>query len=276
MTAYFNLQHPLQGFHPGEYPYRLDVMKHELSCILRGYPPWFQNSLRLANGKFIQHPIRNAGDIARGGWIVAVGLSPTLLIAYHFMSRDGEFEKAAKTKRTTLAQAFRRLLRCLQKVARAIPEERLIWRAHDIIGWTSWKLIEGSNSANLLHKFNSGEVQEFDRIYAQKHWAQDCNKDYARSLTKEQCELFTEALNHYSHNNELSGREISSLKPMISLALRAVLTGSYQVLRYFQEHERIGSQYSQYSQFSKSVLDVPEPCSSKFIYLRDRREDDGD
>jgi len=189
------------------------------------------------------------------------------------MSLHGEFRKSAKTKRTTLAHAFRRLLRCSQLVAKAIPDERLIWTAHDVIGWTSWKLIEGSNSTNLLHIFISGDVQEFDRIYEQKYWAQDSNKNYARSLTKEQCELLTLAFNHYSHHDDLSDREISHLKPIISTPLRAVMVGSCQMLRYFQEHEKIGSQNGQYS---KSVLDVPERCSSKFIYLRDRREDDGD
>jgi len=273
-TAYFNLQRPLQGFQPGDHPYRLDVTKDEMSCILRGYPPWFQRRLRLANGNCIRHPIQRADDIARGAWIVAVGLSPTLPFAYHFLSRDGEFERAAKTKRTPLAHAFRRMLRSLQKVIEAIPEESKLGRtAHEIIRWTSWKLIEGSNSTNLLHRFNSEEVHGFDRIYGQKDWAQDWSKEYASSLSKEQCELLLQVFNHYSHSDELSDAEITKLKPMVSVAMRAVMVGSYQVLKYFQEHEKIGSHYSQYS---KSVLDVPGRCSSNFVYLRDWHEDDGD
>ena len=163
MTAYFNLERPLQGLRSEEHPYRLDVTKLEMSCILKGYHPWFQPHLALANGKSILHPIRNADDTARGGWIVAVGLSSTLPVAYHFMSRDGECE--SKTKRTPLAHAFRRLLRCLQEVAQAIPGSPLVKSAQDIISWTSSKLIDGSNSTNLLSKFRSGNVQELDGIY---------------------------------------------------------------------------------------------------------------
>ena len=84
MTAYFNLQRPLQGFQAGDCPYRLHVTKDGVRCIFRGYPPWFQTRLRLANGNCMQHPIQGADNIARGGRMIAVGLSPTASICVPF------------------------------------------------------------------------------------------------------------------------------------------------------------------------------------------------
>lgn len=82
----------------------------------------------------------------------------------------------------TLAHTFCRMRRSLQKVIEAIPEERkLVRTAHDIIRWTPWKLIEESNSTNLLYRFSSEEVQGLDRT---KHWVQYRSKDYATNLSK--------------------------------------------------------------------------------------------
>jgi len=90
--------------------------------------------------------------------------------------------------------------------------------AHEIICWTSWKLIEESSSTNLLHRFSSGEGQGLDRIYGQKHWVQDRSKVYAHNLSKGQCELLVQVFNHYTHNDEQSGTGITKLKPMVSIA----------------------------------------------------------
>jgi hypothetical protein len=57
---------------------RIELTKKELEHILDGYPPWYSESLILANGNSIPHPIKSMEDVARGGWIIAVGLSPTL------------------------------------------------------------------------------------------------------------------------------------------------------------------------------------------------------
>lgn len=51
------------------------------------------------------------------------------------------------------------------------------------------------------------------------------------------------------------------------------MLGSYEVLTYFQEHEKTGSHDSRYS---KSVLDVPGRSSRNLVYLKDRQEDGGD
>ncbi|KAM3068078.1 hypothetical protein ACMFMG_011126 [Clarireedia jacksonii] len=50
------------------------LTKHELGCMLDGYPPWYRESFKTRNGLKVQFPITSDKDITRAGWILAVGL----------------------------------------------------------------------------------------------------------------------------------------------------------------------------------------------------------
>ncbi|KIJ49126.1 hypothetical protein M422DRAFT_777654 [Sphaerobolus stellatus SS14] len=49
------------------------LTKNEVECLLRGYPPFYRETIE-HNGFYVQWPIRTEADIARGGWIIAIGL----------------------------------------------------------------------------------------------------------------------------------------------------------------------------------------------------------
>lgn len=52
-----------------------DLTKAEIGRIASGYPPWYQESLLTSGGLRIPYPCKTLDDVARGGWIVAIGLS---------------------------------------------------------------------------------------------------------------------------------------------------------------------------------------------------------
>ncbi|KAK8880194.1 hypothetical protein PGQ11_001488 [Apiospora arundinis] len=59
----------IQSFH-----FRSTLSKLELQSLLEGYPPWYRESFTTIDNIKLPFPIRDARDITRGGWIVAVGL----------------------------------------------------------------------------------------------------------------------------------------------------------------------------------------------------------
>jgi hypothetical protein len=50
------------------------LTKHELGCMLDGYPPWYRESFETRNGIKVHFPIASEQDIPRAGWVLAVGL----------------------------------------------------------------------------------------------------------------------------------------------------------------------------------------------------------
>lgn len=55
-------------------PFRSTLTKSELQCLLEGYPPWYRETFETDTNIKLPFPIRDARDIPRGGWVVAVGL----------------------------------------------------------------------------------------------------------------------------------------------------------------------------------------------------------
>jgi hypothetical protein len=96
---------------PGPLPIsysRIELTKKELERILDGYPPWYSEYLILANGDSIPHPIKSMDDVARGGWIVAIGLSSTRPTEQKCMKPGLPSEKPCRYP-PALTSAFRRV-----------------------------------------------------------------------------------------------------------------------------------------------------------------------
>ena len=53
---------------------RQSLTKHELGCILVGWPPWYRQAFKTRSGITLPFPIASDSDIPRAGWILAVGL----------------------------------------------------------------------------------------------------------------------------------------------------------------------------------------------------------
>lgn len=51
-----------------------NLTKKTIEGILEGYPPWYRESLSLGHGRVAPFPIQSSKDLARAGWVIAVGL----------------------------------------------------------------------------------------------------------------------------------------------------------------------------------------------------------
>jgi hypothetical protein len=264
MTAYLDL--PLQppNYDKGSY-YRMSVTKKEMDCLFEGYPPWYQEPLLLANGNSIPYPVEDLDDAQRGGWIAAVGLSPTLPQPYQLIASEAK-GSSWRRKHITLRKAFNRVLRGLEKIANVFPDEELVAAARRIIENTSQGLLEHHDTTSaLLYPFLFGNPNPFDKVYGGHGWVQMTNLDFARTLTDEQCKLAIQVFNHY---NDLSDLETEQLKPIWRTVLRVILVGSYRVMDYFSECD--GGRYFE----NTMALEAPELGQNRTVYLRDRQEED--
>lgn len=267
MTAYLKLKLPLQGFPAGGFG--VDVSKHEMSCILDGYPPWYRRQLLLANGNYLQHPIHDTSDLTRGGWIAAVGLSRAEPLPYHFILRGkGGDRGSGFSEDCMLCLAFKRVIRGLESLAKAFPDQELVLSARDIIQKTSDDLLtRGITTTNLLYPFITSS---FNKVFNQEPWLRECGRDFASGLTDEQCGAI---INVFTHYDELSVPETLQLQPILMVVLRVILVGSYHVLGYFQRYERRDFLYPLMRETGLTGLEL---CANNLIYLRDRQEDDED
>ena len=50
------------------------LTKHELECMLMGWPPWYRQPFKTRSGLTVPFQIASQRDIPRAGWILAVGL----------------------------------------------------------------------------------------------------------------------------------------------------------------------------------------------------------
>jgi hypothetical protein len=61
---------------------RHGLTKSELECMLHGYPPWYRESfVTYACTVNLTFPIKSEEDVSRGGWIAAVGLMDSIVLA---------------------------------------------------------------------------------------------------------------------------------------------------------------------------------------------------
>ncbi|KAK6496718.1 hypothetical protein TWF481_001706 [Arthrobotrys musiformis] len=96
---------------------RAALTKHELTCLLLGWPPWYKEKFKTRAGREVPFPIWSEKDISRGGWIIAVGLmeSPMPLAVYRCPNEPDEpgFRQNGATFRRSVA-------RCRDHIAKNI------------------------------------------------------------------------------------------------------------------------------------------------------------
>jgi hypothetical protein len=214
LTAYIQLRRPF----PTDFrrPYRLDV-RNEMELILQGYPPWYQNPLSLPNNRYIPHPILHPSDLSRGGWIVAVGLSPTVPVAPDFMDRDSD------GRVVIVDRALDRMVHCLETLEKAFPEEQSVSTAHRLMQYVRFIRRFGYSGSYLNALFrHSNFEQGRQRWYA--------FRESTEGLTNQQIGT---AMQVFSRYTPPTNDDITELRPVLKTALRAALVGTHQVLSHF-------------------------------------------
>lgn len=247
-------------------PRRLKITKYEMECFLKGYPPWYQQPLVLANGNAINNPIKEVDDISRGGWIVAIGLSPAQPIANDHLDC---FYRDDYKPSGPIFNALLRLHHCLRNIAKALPEEKIISEAEELMRrceenhyiWTNSTLGRLFCSSELSARFNTDPEKCF--------WFSNSAETarYASALSDAQCVLIMRIFSKY---NDPTTKDIQELRPVLYVAIRVAMTGVYAVARYMitVHNPKV------FERNRRALLEWPEQIKSRSIYLRDRFEDE--
>ncbi len=235
--------------------FRLHITKVVMNFLLLGYPPWYSEKLLLANGEIVPHPITSYEDISRGGWVAAVGLSPTRPFLNSCMpSNHGETNIH---KLTPLERAFDRIIWRLSNLKTIFPSEAmLIDEACSLV--TTLRFESSRHSMVSVVFRNYRFTAHFrDMNWFEHHTEQAARRQFARSLSTEDSLLIINVFTHYS---ELTTGEIENLAPIIIVALRAVLVGCWEVFFYTHNLER--------------VQIPPELDKFQTVYLKDKYEEE--
>jgi len=209
LTAYMQIRQPppihINGI------YRLDVTKREMELILQGYPPWYQNPLRLPAGRAVHHPIRDQSDLSRGGWIVAVGLSPTLPVAAECMDKkEGSV--------AIVDQALDRVIHCLENLEKAFPEQERVSVA--------CRVAKKLRSRHGRFGFSrSSFIYLFKDVILRAGELPDLINDW----TYQQINTVMAVFSQYE---PLTSEQTAELRPILETALRVALFGVYQVFKH--------------------------------------------
>jgi hypothetical protein len=231
--------------------HRLKVTKLEMEGFLRGYPPWYQQPLVLANGNTMNHPIKDLEDLSRGGWIVAIGLSQAQPIAHDIMDRSN-----GKPSRPVI-NALLRIHHCLRNLMEALPEERIVREAEHLMCrcMAGRHIPRGSRLYSFFRTSLLSECFNSDRWFIDEPEI----KRYASTLSDAQCVLIMRVFSQY---DDPSNQDIEELQPVLEVAIRVAMTSVWKVLLNMSEYHE------------STVYEWPEQIKSRAIYLRDRFEDE--
>lgn len=87
------------------------LTKNECARILQGHPPYYRERVQTYRGDYFPYPEMANGGIRRGGWVVAVALSPTLPTAAYIVQQhsDGRgFDSTCCRVRDVVEQVIKR------------------------------------------------------------------------------------------------------------------------------------------------------------------------
>jgi hypothetical protein len=216
--------------------YRIEVTKKELGHILEGYPPWYSEYLMLANGNSIPHPIQSVEDVARGGWIVAVGLSSIRPIEQECLKRASP---SNQSYRPTLTRSFRRVSNGLRNTQKAFPANSLVGEVLILVGVMTPDETGGESTRSEVYsmirrsKLTEVFLGDGKSDSWSPSWVYDKQNDYASGLSNQQCMMAIEIFNRYEY--QLSAEVSEALEPILLVVLRAVMVGCYQVMDYFED-----------------------------------------
>jgi hypothetical protein len=238
-TAYLTVQRELPP-NLARY-YRLDATKHEMDLMLLGYPPWYQNPLLVGSGRLVPHPILDESDLHRGGWIVAVGLSPTRPITRHFWTKEERSE--------VVLRATHRIITCFGNLERAFPDEEIVPLATSVVQQVHKSQGKGFgySGSHLRIIFDAGGFE-----------CRRNGRNFSDELSDEQ---IVSTMNVFSYDRPLTSDEISLLGPNLETCIRACLLGVSEVFFHLfvvgERHDR-------------PVPIPPELEGGGFIYMREK------
>ncbi|KAG4434296.1 hypothetical protein IFR05_010209 [Cadophora sp. M221] len=271
----------IQTVHLKPHSYRSinsSLTKQEVDRFIEGYPPFYRTIVKIIGGLYLDHPLNYSGEIGRGPWVLAVGMSTANgpVCSLHNMQNISSEKAEAGWEGTLVMAAFKMIARTLSQLkdyeeirgphARTGPA-RGMWSTAAISCFEAirspeyilylWSLKQQQIERSPLFESVVGECPcSYSCIRQSPHSAscrrgQHGRKDPASYLTKEQCEAAFEIFNHDVHF--VPNLEI--IWPVLPEILQTLILGVSEVQHYFQ---RIGKK-----------LEIPQALAEqKYIYLR--------
>ena len=196
---------------------RQSLTKHELECLLIGWPPWYRQSFKTRSGFNVPFPIASKSDIPRAGWILAVGLmdssqaSQKPLALYRCPNEPDV--PAFRQNGATFREAVKR---CRDHIARNIsprfPGDLAIKDALDAL---SYLIQEKTGSGMPGGMFG-------------REWSPGM-----RYLSFSRCQFVFRVFNSYT---VLSDVDKDLLEPILFETLAAAVHGAYKVVQYLKDN----------------------------------------
>ncbi|ETN43575.1 uncharacterized protein HMPREF1541_02734 [Cyphellophora europaea CBS 101466] len=223
---------------------RLDVTKREMELIFQGYPPWYQNPLSVGRGRHVTHPIIDESDLHRGGWIFAVGLSPTRPTLGNFLEIKGG-------SMLIVERGLRRVIRCLKNLELAFYGELRVSAAHTLVEGLHWWYAVGggygpSRARELFYKAGFKDLL--------------VGPDFIEGLTDSQ--IIT-GMKVFNYDEPLTDKEITQLRPVLESVVRASVLGVRKVI------DHVGIPIISTEEIMPCSL-PPELTNDGYVYVRER------
>jgi hypothetical protein len=244
--------------------------KRELELLLEGYPPLYQEYIRLPNGAAVPNPIRNHEDIEKAGWIVHCGLSQksdfncdaALPARKYNMSLhpnlDGPF-----SEQTVIQHALERLRVTLRKFKAVLPGDEEVSKA--------LQLYQELKSDNVTIAKGTGQsaydnIKTTDPFQVDRRlryiWLRD-SEDYANQLDARQWQLAFQIFTHYG---DMTPEEILLVQKCSTAILKAALKGMVRVVLYGKRAWNL-HKTDEFKTLGK-LPSMPQARGYKHIYLR--------
>lgn len=215
-------------------PLGLDVTKREMELILRGYPPWYRDPLPLPDNRNVLHPIKEAGDVSKGGWVVALGFSRTNAATLDFLKYVEPVSTRSVYSREWVAvnAALDRVVYCFNKLNQAFPEDTDVKKGKNLMESVSPIRLGPPLSGLFLEFENSGLGPE------DSDWFDSAGRptiDFTQGMTESQ---ITTAMEVFNRSRQLTDDEINTLRPVLHNVVLAAAAGVYNVAEQFYCYSR--------------------------------------
>lgn len=200
--------------------------KEECLSILLGFPPFYRQPCIVSENVKFNHPGK-LGDLRRGGWVIAVGLTRTLDFESEAELRDRPSPLYVMSK-SNVQDACSRVRDVVQNIIHiqniinhlhtedSAELARSVGRTH----WTLKKMCSGSPSGCLRRL--PMDIQIIAKTGT-------C----ANGLTSEQCQLVVDLFNPI---DPWTPDEYAAIRPFLPQVLAAAFLGVYVVLRYYRSN----------------------------------------
>jgi hypothetical protein len=194
---------------------------NDVDGILRGYPPFYRETLSTIGGKFVRHPIRDVLDVPRGGWIAAIGLCRSFIVGKHCMSTPALGPEESLAPLLYVIRPFKRILEVLDHFLKAFPNQGFVRRVHTMAQEIR---THKRSTTSRSHRwfYDSDVLAEFGGIAVE-------SREYLKILTADQCQT---ALHVFNRATSPTIEELKLLKPVLNRVLVAVLHGMHKAAEW--------------------------------------------